>query len=152
MIKVLLAEDHQIVRNGIRSMLEREPEFEVVADADNGVQALSILRTGLKVDVVLTDISMPEMDGISLTKTIRPEFPDTKVVVLSMMDNENYIFDAFDAGVNGYILKNASFDEMIFAIRHAAGGPKQNTFPLLLFPQTNEFILPFRNTAPQIFL
>jgi DNA-binding NarL/FixJ family response regulator len=118
MIRVLLTEDHQVVRNGIKSLLQKEEGLEVVADVANGKQALKLLESGIKADIILTDINMPEMSGIELTRQVKSEFPDVKIIVLSMLDHEKYIVEAFKAGACGYILKNVTSEELVFSIKH----------------------------------
>lgn len=122
MIRLILAEDHVVVRNGLKSILEREDDIEVVAEADNGLEVLSALSSGLQADVVLTDISMPEMDGMTLAGEIQKKYRDVRVMILSMLDNEKYIFEAFNLGIQGYMLKNTSVEELLFAIRHVFSG------------------------------
>ena len=124
MIKVLLAEDHNIVRNGIRSLLDIEPGIQVVDEAINGAQALEKINAGLEVDLILADINMPEMTGIELVKAVAQVSPDTKVLILSMLDHENYIMEAINNGAWGYLLKNVSKEELLFAIKHIASGSK----------------------------
>jgi two-component system response regulator NreC len=124
-LKVILAEDHLIVRDGIRLLLERMESIHVVGEATNGTEVLEMLNQGLEADVVLTDISMPEMDGISLIKALKTAYPDIKVVILSMLDQQKYIIEAFSEGALGYLLKNTGLDELVFAIRQASMG--QNT-------------------------
>ncbi len=118
MINVLLAEDHNVVRNGIKSLLDKENELQVVAEATNGRQALELLEKGLHVDIILADINMPEMNGIDLIVQIKSKYPKIKVIILSMLDNEKYIVEAFKAGAGGYILKNVNADELIYALKH----------------------------------
>lgn len=124
MIKVLLAEDHNIVRNGIRSLLDVEPGIQVVDEAINGLQALEKINAGLDVDLILADINMPEMTGIELVKAVVEVSPHTKVLILSMLDHENYIMEAMKNGACGYLLKNVSKEELLFAIKHVATGSK----------------------------
>ena len=118
MIQVLLAEDHNIVRNGIRMLLEMDKDIHVSAEAVNGKQVLEYLDKGAKPDVILADINMPELDGLALLKELRVLDPAIKVVILSMHSNERYIYQAFTEGACGYLLKNVSADELIFAIKH----------------------------------
>ncbi|MGI4803580.1 MAG: response regulator [Janthinobacterium lividum] len=118
MINVLLAEDHNIVRNGIKSLLEKEKNLDVIADATNGRQALNLLDKIASVDIILADINMPELNGIELVLEIKNKFPKIKVIILSMLDHEKYILEAFKAGASGYILKSVTADELIFAINH----------------------------------
>ena len=120
MVKILIAEDHLIVRNGIRSLLEQEKDFRVVGEAGNGTEVLDLLRAGIRPDVLLTDLSMPDMDGLELTRQVASGFPDVRVIILSMLDQEKHVFSAFDAGARGYLLKNSSLEEMINAIRLVA--------------------------------
>jgi DNA-binding NarL/FixJ family response regulator len=123
-IRVLLAEDHKIVRDGIRSLLETEPGIKVVDEAVNGREVVDKLSEGVKVDVILADMNMPEMNGIETINFIGKHYPENKVLVLSMLDNENYVMSAFNAGAKGYLLKNVSRDELVFAIRHIGSGGK----------------------------
>jgi two-component system response regulator NreC len=124
MVKIILTEDHQLVRKGIRSLLEKEPDFEVVAEFDDGESVIEKLRNGLEADIIFVDIKMPDMDGVVLSETITKEFPDLKVIILSMMDHEKYLKDTFNSGVRAYLLKNASSEELIFAVRHVFEGNK----------------------------
>ncbi|WP_419803275.1 response regulator [Mucilaginibacter sp.] len=118
MIKVLLTEDHNVVRNGIRSLLEKEDNLHITAEATNGRHALDLLEEGITVDIILADLNMPEMNGIELTLEVKVKYPKIKVIVLSMLDHENYILEAFKAGASAYILKNITTDELVFAIKH----------------------------------
>ena len=121
-IKIVLAEDHLVVRNGFKSLLQQEHDFSVVGEADNGTQVLQLLKDGLSVDIIIADINMPDMDGLVLAEKIHQDYPSVKVMILSMMDHDKYIIQAFNAGVKGYILKNVSSEEMLFAIRHISQG------------------------------
>jgi DNA-binding NarL/FixJ family response regulator len=118
MIKIILAEDHNVVRNGIRSLLEKESDIQVVAEATNGNEALKLLKEGLTPDIMLADVNMPEMNGMEMVAQISEHYPSVKVIMLSMLDNEKYIMQAFKAGATGYILKNVNAGELVFAIRH----------------------------------
>lgn len=114
-IKILLADDHPIVRNGISASLQSIDQFEIVGEAENGLEAVE-MTTDLRPDVVIVDISMPEMCGISATKAIREKNPKTKVLVLTMHDEEQYMVQMLAAGANGYLAKNSSKDELVSAI------------------------------------
>lgn len=118
MIKVLLAEDHNVVRNGIKSLLEKENDLEAVAEVTNGRQALELLEKGLQPDIILTDINMPELNGMQLLARVKEEFPKIKVIILSMLDHEKYVVEAFKAGAFGYILKNVTSDELVYALKY----------------------------------
>lgn len=122
MVKILLAEDHNIVRNGIRMLLEMDENITIVAEASNGREALNAVENGLEVDVVLTDINMPEMDGLTLIRELKINFPHIKVVILSMHDNEKYIAAAFQEGASGYLLKSVNSDELLFTLKHIQDG------------------------------
>ena len=123
-MKILLAEDHNIVRNGIKMLLESEEGYKVVGEAMNGKQVLDKINGGEAIDIVLTDINMPEMDGISLIKEVKLINPEIKVVMLSMHDNEKYVIEAFIEGASGYMLKNVSADELIFSLKYIHNGGK----------------------------
>ncbi|HKG08700.1 MAG TPA: response regulator transcription factor [Pedobacter sp.] len=118
MVNVLLAEDHNIVRNGIRMLLEADAGINISGEAVNGREVLEIILGGHKVDVVLADINMPELDGISLIRELKIVRPEVKIVILSMHDNEKYVAQAFLEGASGYLLKNVSADELLFSIKH----------------------------------
>ncbi|MBS1524887.1 MAG: response regulator transcription factor [Bacteroidetes bacterium] len=122
MIKILLTEDHQIVRTGIRNVLETSGQFKVVGEASNGKETLRLLREGTFPDIILADLNMPEMSGIELAENVKKTQGnrDVKLVMLTMLDNENYVFEAFRMGASGYLLKNISTDEMLFALKHIA--------------------------------
>ena len=121
-MKIILAEDHKIVRNGIKMLLESQGEITVVAEADNGIEVLKYFKNGGQVDIVITDINMPEMDGITLIAELKSISPDTQIIMLSMLDNEKYIAQAFIEGARGYLLKNISEEELNFALRYVSGG------------------------------
>ena len=122
MIKVLLAEDHNIVRNGIRSLLDKQSDIDVVGEATDGLEVLQKLEKGMKVDLVLTDINMPQLNGLALLEELKNKSPEIKVLILSMLDHENYVMQAVNNGAGGYLLKNVSEEELIFAIRHVSAG------------------------------
>lgn len=124
MLKIILAEDHVIVRNGIKLLLGAQPGVEVIAETKNGLEVLDLLHSGMQPDVVLTDINMPEMDGIELIKKLKTDFPSVKAIVLSMLDNEKYVAQAFLEGSYGYLLKNVNEDEMLFALKTVNNGTK----------------------------
>jgi DNA-binding NarL/FixJ family response regulator len=119
MIDILLAEDHNIVRNGIKSLLEQEPGINVIGEATNGGETLALLKKGIKPDVVLADMNMPGMGGIELTENITKLYPDCKVIILSALDHEKYVINAFQSGAKGYLLKSVSATELVFSVKHA---------------------------------
>lgn len=124
MLKILLAEHHNIVRTGIKSLLESDDTITIVAEAINGSQALDFIKNNAPINLVLTDIDMPEMDGISLISEIKNFNPNIKVVILSMHDGEQYVAKAFQAGASGYLLKSVIAEELIFALKYINRGGK----------------------------
>jgi DNA-binding NarL/FixJ family response regulator len=116
MIRVVLADDHTILQDKIRSLLSQEPDLEVVGQASNGLLLLEVLAQ-TPTDVVVLDLHMPAMDGLTATGLIRQRFPDVKVLILSMLDHAYYAAQAFEAGALGYALKNSPLREILHAIR-----------------------------------
>lgn len=116
MISILLAEDHNIVRNGIKMLLESDECIKVLAEAANGLEVMRLL-TSERIDMVLADINMPEMDGMQLLKEVKAKYPKIKVIMLSMHDHEKYVMETFKNGGDGYLLKNIGADELIFAVK-----------------------------------
>jgi DNA-binding NarL/FixJ family response regulator len=121
MVKVALIDDHDLLRRGIKTMLESEPDIEVVGEAADGAQALELVEEALP-DVVLIDVIMPLKDGIEATKEIKDAFPNMGVVVLSGHDERQFLFDALKAGASGYMLKTADLEEVVATVRSAAKG------------------------------
>ncbi len=115
-ISVLIADDHTIVRSGVRMLLEAESDIKVVGEALNGREALELAES-LHPDVVLMDITMPEMDGLEATKLLKTRFPQINVLVLTMHRSDDYFFEMLKAGASGYILKGAKTSELINAVR-----------------------------------
>ncbi|MCW8896959.1 MAG: response regulator transcription factor [Flavobacteriales bacterium] len=124
-IRILLTDDHLIIRNGIKQMLKRHKQFKVVAEAGSGIEAINYLDKNYNdIDVVLMDIDMPEMNGIDATKVITNSFENIKVLVLSVHNEEPYIKSVIDAGASGYALKDADTSEIVSAIESIASGKK----------------------------
>ena len=122
MIRILLAEDHTIVRDGLKIILQSNPDFTVAAEAADGQEALDILDQGVGVDVVLTDLSMPKMGGLELAAAVNEKYPHLRLIILSAFDNEKFLVQAFKAGAKGYLLKNVQPRELKFAISHVHEG------------------------------
>ncbi|APU97565.1 response regulator transcription factor [Sphingobacterium siyangense] len=122
MIKILLVEDHMVVRNGIKLLLESQEGFEVVGEASNGKEALDFLSANPVPDIVLTDISMDEMDGMELLQVLNKQYSSIKVVILSMLNQINYVIEAFESGLAGYLVKNVGYHELLFGLNHIANG------------------------------
>jgi two-component system response regulator DegU len=122
-INVVLADDHILVRNGIKAMLESEPDIKVVGEAGNGAEALESAKA-LKPDILVLDIRMPEMTGLEAAAKLKSYSPATKAVILSMHDSEDYVLQALDSGAYGYLLKDTDKNEFIKALKQIHGGTK----------------------------
>ncbi|MBW2612148.1 MAG: response regulator transcription factor [Deltaproteobacteria bacterium] len=120
-IQIFLADDHTIVRQGLAKLLEAEPGFKVIGEAENGREAIRKV-TEMAPDIVLMDISMPLLNGIEATRHIRKALPRTKIIILSMHSHNRYISELFSMGVSGYLLKDASGDDIIKAVYAAVKG------------------------------
>lgn len=120
-IRIVLVDDHPLVLDGLRARLSRSDDIEVVGEANDGANALAIVRE-LKPDVVLMDINMPSLNGIQSTQAILDLYPSTIVLILSMHDDREYVNSAIESGARGYVLKSASADEMFNAIKAVSGG------------------------------
>jgi DNA-binding NarL/FixJ family response regulator/multidrug resistance efflux pump len=138
MIKILLVDDQRMFREGLQILLESEQDIEIIGTADNGINAIDQVEK-LKPDLVLIDMEMPVLDGASATKIITKQFSDTKVLILSSYDNDEYVTKSLSVGANGYLLKNTSSQEIAHAIRSVHRGYSQIAPGLLekLFNQTN---------------
>ncbi|MFL5740985.1 MAG: response regulator [Flavisolibacter sp.] len=120
-IRIILADDHEIFRDGFKAMLRKQPSVQLIAEAGDGATLLKLV-IALKPDVVVTDIKMPIMDGVQVTKELKRISPSPGVIALSMFDEENLIVDMLEAGAQGYLLKNAHKDEIIEAIKSVHEG------------------------------
>jgi DNA-binding NarL/FixJ family response regulator len=119
--RLLIADDHALVREGLRTMLSGEEGIDVIAEANDGQQALNICRE-LKPDLVLMDVRMPVMDGLEATRKIKAEMPKTSVMMVTMHENPDYLFEAVKAGAAGYVLKDASGERLLSAVRRTLEG------------------------------
>jgi DNA-binding NarL/FixJ family response regulator len=120
-INLYLVEDHAVVRQGVKALLESDPEIRIVGEASNGAEAFNKLGSVLP-DILLMDMNMPVMNGLECARLVKRDFPSIKILILSMHDHESYLIDLLDAGVDGYILKSSPGEELIFAIRKIAMG------------------------------
>ena len=120
-VRIILADDHNIVREGLRSLIEKELGMEVVGEADNGRTTVK-LAMDLKPDMIIMDVSMPDLNGIEATRQITHELPDIKVLALSMHSDKRFVAGILKAGASGYLLKDCAFEEMAGAIRAVADG------------------------------
>jgi DNA-binding NarL/FixJ family response regulator len=120
-MRILIADDHGIVRSGVKLLLDRQPDMEVIAEAEDGVDALE-QAVRLKPDVAVLDVSMPRMTGLQATHEIKQQSPATQVLILSMHDDERYLFEALKAGASGYVLKAQADTDLLAAIRAVERG------------------------------
>ncbi|MGD9116524.1 MAG: response regulator transcription factor [Dehalococcoidia bacterium] len=120
-IRIIIADDHAVVREGTRTLLEREADMELVGEAGDGDKALELIAT-LKPDVAILDINMPGISGIEVTRRAKPLSPQTAVLILTVYDNDEYIFSLLEAGAAGYLLKDAPTAELIKAVRSIYAG------------------------------
>ncbi|HUI10131.1 MAG TPA: response regulator transcription factor [Bacteroidota bacterium] len=122
-VRILIADDHDVVRSGLRMLLKTSPDFVITGEASDGEEAVRLVEKQ-KPDVTFMDISMPKLDGIEATKLIRQNAPETKVIILTVHEDEEYAFHVLRAGASGYLLKNASKKEIFEAIRSAMAGER----------------------------
>jgi DNA-binding NarL/FixJ family response regulator len=128
-ISVLLADDHPLVRQGLRGALTTEPEFSVVGEAGDGIETVRLAER-LQPDVLVLDLMMPGLGGLDVLPIVRQRSPRTRVVVLSMHSNEAYVLEALRAGATAYVVKDAGVDELVRAVREAAAGRRYLSPPL----------------------
>lgn len=124
MLKILIADDHQIVRRGLRMTIDAEKDMKVLDEAVDGSQVLKLIQKH-KPDVVLMDLQMPNVDGVDALKGIRPEFPELPILILTSFSDDAHIYAALRAGASGFLLKEMGGDELVEAIRDAAKGKPQ---------------------------
>lgn len=120
-IKILFADDHAIVRDGLRSLFKSDPGFVIVGEAADGAEAVRLVEEN-RPDVAVLDISMPNVNGIEATSIIKERYPETKILILTIHENEEYIHELIMAGADGYVLKNAEKKEIFDGVRAVAGG------------------------------
>lgn len=120
--KILLAEDHLVVRNGIKLLLDSQDNLEVVADVCCGQEVLDLIASGLEADILITDLNMDNVDGLQLVKEFNEKNIGIHVIVLTMLYDEHYVAESFRHGAKGYLVKNVNAEEMLFCINHVAKG------------------------------
>ncbi|MCB0192715.1 MAG: response regulator transcription factor [Anaerolineae bacterium] len=120
-IRLILADDHAVVRSGTRELLEQQPDLKIIGEASDGEEAVQLAST-LQPDVVVMDVRMPRLNGIEATRRIKADYPKIRILVLTAHDDDEYVFALLQAGANGYLLKTAEIDELVRAIRTVASG------------------------------
>lgn len=136
--KVFIADDHPVLRNGIKSIFSGKPDFLIIGEAENGAEALKGISM-LKPDLVIMDITMPDLNGITATKRITEEFPDIKVIILSMHSDIYHAIDAFRAGAMAYVLKDSGPEELLHAAERVSQGSKYAS-PAVAEELLNDFV------------
>jgi two-component system, NarL family, response regulator LiaR len=121
LIRILLVDDHNVLRQGMAQVIESQPDMTVVAQAGNGQDAVN-LAVQHKPDVILMDINMPQMDGVEAARQVTAVHPETGIIILTMYRRDDYVFEAIKAGASGYLLKEVELDELLAAIRSVANG------------------------------
>lgn len=129
MTTIVLADDHPVVRKGLRTLLESEPDFSIVGEADDGLETVQIVER-LQPQVLILDVMMPSINGLEVARTVKKRSPKTCIVMLSMYADEAYVQEALRAGARAYILKETGIDELIRAIREAVAGHRYLSPPL----------------------
>lgn len=148
-VRIVIADDHKLFRMGLRQLIERHPEVAIIGEAATGLEAISIAKEHTP-DVVLMDVSMPELNGIEAARRLHEELPEVRVVIVSMHSDRRYVLEALRAGVRGYLLKDSSPEEIFRAIQ------KVMSNQVYLSPQINEqviagFVQQGNSTAPSAF-
>jgi DNA-binding NarL/FixJ family response regulator len=143
-IKILIVDDQQLTREGIRSMLEREEDINILGEADNGRSAVRLARE-LNPDVILMDVCMPDMNGIVATTLILAENPRIKVIALSLLDDRRFVSNMLRAGASGYLVKDCSFQELIRAIRRVVTN-KSYLSPGIMDVVVKDYVRPSANS------
>src|SRR5512137_1298218 len=139
-IRILIADDHAVVREGLRALIEAKPDMELVGEAEDGIEAVSLARS-LKPDVILLDLLMPRMDGIEAIAEIKQENPNARILVLTSFAGDDKVFPAIKAGALGYLLKDSPSQALIQAIREAHHG-RSSLHPTIARKLIRELIRP----------
>ena len=120
-IRILIADDHNIVRDGLKALVEKEPNLEVVGEAENGLKAIQMVREH-RPDVVIMDVAMPDLNGIEATRQLTAGKSDIKIIALSMHSDRRFVIEMLRAGAMGFVLKHSAFEELVLAIKHVHQG------------------------------
>ncbi|PLX81846.1 MAG: DNA-binding response regulator [Desulfuromonas sp.] len=146
MIRILIADDHDIVRAGLRRLLETEPDLEIVAEADDGDRAVELARN-LRPDVVIVDLAMPRLGGLACLAILKPSLPETRFIIFSMFEKESFVKEAIQAGASGYVLKGGASGDVIAAVRAVCHGDR--FFSRRLLESMDENALPSTDRAKE---
>ncbi|MEJ2882686.1 response regulator transcription factor [Pedobacter sp. GR22-6] len=122
MLNIVIADDHSIVRDGLRTLLEKQGNLNIVAECLNGMEVIELAESGLKIDVVLSDLNMPVLSGMELITALQERFPEIKIVILSMIDDLKTVKETFRKGASAYILKTVDINELIFTLNRVQLG------------------------------
>jgi two-component system response regulator NreC len=141
-LKIVLADDHKIIREGLRTLLERHEDFQIIAEAGDGRSAVRIVGEQ-KPDLIVMDTIMPDLNGIEATRQIKAGYPEIKVIALSMYSDKQFVMQMLQAGASGYILKDCAFKELVYAIQSVADGY------IYLSPKINTILLKEKVFAPE---
>jgi len=144
-INIVLADDHRVVHEGLRSLIEAEPDLTVIGEANDGLEAIR-LTENLQPDVLLVDLAMPGLNGLEVTRQVKKKFPHVRIIVLSMHANEAYVVEALRSGATGYILKESSVTDVIKGIREVSAG--RRFLSLLLSQQSIDDYMARVKTGP----
>lgn len=128
-IQILLADDHAIVRQGLRVLLESEEKFKVIGEAGDGLETMEMVKK-LKPDVVVLDVMMPNLNGLEAARQLSKQFPRTKIIILSMYDDESFVLEALGNGASGYVLKDSTSKDLVSAINEVVAGRRYLSPPL----------------------
>jgi len=120
-VRLILADDHPVVRHGFKEIIEKDEKYQIIAECGNGMEALSLLRE-LEPDIAVLDISMPDLNGLQIVKTIKSENAKTEFIILTMYEEEEYFDEAMNAGVKGYILKESALTDLLGAVQSVSDG------------------------------
>lgn len=123
-MRIFIIDDHKLIVDGVIQMMSKYPEFEIAGFALNGQSSITESRKSGRIDVFITDINLPDLDGLVVIQSLKNHFPDSKFIVLSMYNNKNIIKNAFQKGIMGYVLKNSGEEELVEAIRNSMNGIK----------------------------
>jgi DNA-binding NarL/FixJ family response regulator len=127
--RIVLADDHPVVRHGVRSLLQAEPDFSIVGEASSGLETVQLVEK-LQPEVLVVDLMLPGLNGLEVTRQVKQRLPQTRVVVLSMHANEPYVLEALKNGASGYVLKDSSGTDLVLAVKQVLGGQRYLSPPL----------------------